>query len=216
MTLNRRDFLTSIGIAAGAAQLGCIPRTAASVGGTRRLRGVGVQLYSLRDDAKKDLEQTLANIAAAGYKYVELLGSFNNFDMPSPKLREVLDRNGLRATSTHVGGDALDDLNKYIDQAHTLGQQYIVVASLPIQGQRKLDDYRHWSDKLNEAGRRTSREGIHIGFHNHGADHTLIDGSSPYDLLVERTDPAYVRLQLDTGNTAMAGIDPLDLMRRFG
>jgi len=84
-----------------------------------------VQLYSLRDDAKKDLEQTLANIAAAGYKYVELLGSFNNFDMPSPKLREVLDRNGLRATSTHVGGDELDDLNKQIVWRGSVDQRVI-------------------------------------------------------------------------------------------
>ena len=210
--MNRRSFLTCIGVAAGAAQLGCMPRRAVS--GNRRLKSVGIQLYSLRDDARKDLERTLAYIAGAGYKYLELLGSFNNFDMPSRKLREVLDRNGLRATSTHVGGDALDNLSRHIDEAHTLGQQYIVVASLPIQGERKLDDYRRWSDRLNEAGQRSLREGIHIGFHNHAADHTPIEGTRPYDVLVERTEPAYVRLQLDTGNAAMGGLDPLELLHR--
>lgn len=38
----------------------------------------------------------------------------------------------------------------------------------------------------------------------------------PYDILMERTDPTVVRHQLDTGNTAMGGHDPLEYMKRFG
>jgi len=185
-------------------------------GGRRRLASVGVQLYSLRDAARLDLERTLGDIAAIGYRTVELLGSLNNFDMPPARLRAVLDRNGLRATSTHVGGGALDDLDRNLDVAATLGHQYIVVASLPIEGQRKLDDYRRWADKLNDAGRRAQSSGIRIGFHNHANDHTPIEGAEPYALLVERTDPALVRLQLDTGNAAMGGRDPLEYLRRYG
>lgn len=214
--MDRRAFVAKVGAAIGAAQLGCISQLGGNVTGNRRLKSVGIQLYSLRDDARKDLEKTLADIASIGYKYIELLASFDNFGMPSPKLREVLDRVGLRATSTHAGGNALDDLNRYLDQAHTLGQQYIVVASLPIEGERKLDDYRRWADKLNEAGQRASRDSIHIGFHNHSADHALINGKEPYALLVERTDPAFVRLQFDTGNAAMAGKDPMEYLRRYG
>src|ERR671914_2364204 len=216
--MNRRAFLTAVGLAAAASQLGCAPgavRTPA-VGGRRRLRRVGIQLYSLRDDARRDLERTLADIAAIGYRDVELLGSFNNFGMPPARLREVLDRNGLRAPSTHVGGTALDDLERQLDEAQTLGHQYVIVASLPIQGQRTLDDYRRWADRLNEAGRRSRARGIWIGFHNHANDLALIDGAVPYDLLVDRTDPAVVRHQLDTGNTAMAGRDPLEYLRRYG
>lgn len=211
--MDRRSFLSSAAFALAAAQLGC-----ASTGrtGGRRLRRVGVQLYSLRDDARRNLERTLADIAAIGYKDVELLGSMNNFGMPPAQLRQVLDRNGLRAPSTHVGGNALDNLDRQLDEAQTLGHQYIVVASLPIQGQRTLDDYRRWADRLNEAGARTRPRGAYMAFHNHAVDHTPIDGTSPYDLLVERTDPALVRLQLDTGNAAMGGLDPLEYMRRYG
>ncbi|MBA3342818.1 MAG: TIM barrel protein, partial [Gemmatimonadaceae bacterium] len=79
-----------------------------------------------------------------------------------------------------------------------------------------LDDYRRWADRLNESGGRALARGIWIGFHNHADDLTAIDGVVPYDLLVERTDPSVVRLQLDTGNLAMAGRDPLEYMSRFG
>ncbi len=214
--MRRRKFLSAIGLTAAVAQFGCAPKVSRTGGGRRRLRSAGIQLYSLRDDARRDLERTLADIAAIGYKDVELLGSMDNFGMPPARLREVLDRNGLRAPSTHVSGGALDNLQKQLDDAQTLGHQYIVVASLPIEGQRTLDDYRRWADRLNEAGQRARSRGAWIGFHNHANDLAVIDGVVPYDVLVERTDPAAVRHQLDTGNTAMAGRDPSEYLSRYG
>ncbi len=214
--MHRRTFLATIGFAAAATQLGCASNVALAGGGRRRLRRVGIQLYSLRDDARVDLERTLATIAEIGYDDVELLGSMDNFGMPPARLREVLDRNGLRAPSTHVSGRALDDLDRQLDEAQTLGHQYVIVASLPIEGQRTLDDYRRWADRFNEAGRRARDRGVWIGFHNHANDMGVVDGVVMYDLLIERTDPAVVRHQLDTGNLAMAGYDPHEYMRRYG
>jgi sugar phosphate isomerase/epimerase len=212
--MQRRTFLIHLGIAAAASQIGCAATARGT--GTRRLRRVGIQLYALRDDARRDLERTLADIAAAGYKDVELLGSMNNFDMPPARLRAVLDRNGLRAPSTHVSGNALDDLDLQLDEAQTLGHQYLIVASLPLGDRPTLDDYRRWADRLNESGRRARARGVWVGFHNHASDLNPIDGVVPYDLLVDRTDASVVRHQLDTGNAAMAGRDPLEYMQRYG
>ena len=206
--MRRRSFLVALGLAA------CAPRATLASG--RRLKRVGIQLYSLRDDARRDLERTLADIAAIGYKDLELLGSMNNFGMPPARLRSVLDQNGLRAPSTHVSGNALDELDRQLDDARTLGHQYLIVASLPITGTRTLDDYRRWADRFNESGRRARERGVWIGFHNHANDFTRIDGVVPYDILMERTDADVVRMQLDTGNIAMAGLDPHEYMRRFG
>ena len=214
--MHRRTFLTTIGLAVAGSQLGCQTAPARAAIGQRRLKRVGIQLYSLRDDARRDLERTLAAIAQIGYKDVELLGSMNNFGMPPARLREVLDRNGLRAPSTHVGGRALDELEQQLDEAQTLGHQYLIVASLPIQGQRTADDYRRWADRFNEAGGRARARGVWIGFHNHANDMAVVDGRPLYDFLIERTDPSVVRHQLDTGNTAMGGRDPNEYMDRYG
>jgi sugar phosphate isomerase/epimerase len=214
--MQRRTFLRTLGLAAAASQLGCATSGRSVTRPRRRLRRVGVQLYSLRDDAQRDLERTIADIAAIGYRDVELLGSFNNFGVAPARLRAILDRNGLRAPSTHVSGNALDDLERQVEDAQTLGHQYIIVASLPIAGRPTLDDYRRWADRLNESGQRALRRGVRLGFHNHASDLVPIDGTVPYDLLVERTDPSVVRHQLDTGNLAMAGRDPLEYMTRFG
>ncbi len=213
--MDRRAFLTSVGLAAAASQMGC---ASGALGGApnRRLRRVGIQLYTLRDDARRDPERTLGDIAAAGYNDVEMLGGMNNFGLAPAKVRAILDRNGLRAPSTHVGGNALDDLDRQLADAATMGHRYIIVASLPVGENPTLDEYRRWADKMNEAGRRSLTQGIHVGFHNHAGDFKPIGGVVPYDVFIERTDPAVVRHQLDTGNVAMAGIDPLDYMKRYG
>ena len=214
--MHRRDFIATLGSAVGLTQLACAGRTTAVGAGTRRLRRVGLQLYSLRDDARRDLERTIADIASAGYRDLELLGSMNNFGMPPTKLRAILDRNNLRAPSTHVGGNALDDLQHQLDDAQTLGHEYLIVASLPIAKPATLDDYRRWADRLNEAGRIAREHRVWIGFHNHADDFVVSDGQAAYDVLAARTDPAVVRLQLDTGNLAMARRDPMEYMKRFG
>jgi sugar phosphate isomerase/epimerase len=206
--MHRRTFLTALGVAAATRQF--------PYGSTRRLKRVGIQLYSLRDDARRELERTIAEIAAIGYKDIELLGSMNNFGMPPARLRKILDQNGLKAPSTHVSGNALAELDRQLDDARTLGHRYLIVASLPIEGERTVDDYRRWADRLNEAGRRARERDVWIGFHNHANDFTPIAGMVPYDVLAERTDPDVVRLQLDTGNLAMAGTEPNEYMKRFG
>ena len=213
--MNRRTFLSALGLAAVAPQLGCTPRTGSMTATPRRLRRVGIELYTLRDDARRDLERTLVNIAQIGYKDVELLSSMNNFGMPPAQLRAVLDRNGLRAPSTHLSGESFNDLDRQIENAKILGHQYLVLASLPTD-KPTLDDYRHWADRLNDAGRRALPSGIRIAFHDECIDYRKIDGVLPYDVLAERTDPTYVRLQLDTGNLAQAGGDPFDYLKRYG
>lgn len=213
--MDRRTFLSTLGLAAIAPQLACTPRAGSMTTTPRRLRRVGIQLYTLRDDARRDLEGTLANIARIGYKDVELLSSMNNFGMEPTRLRALLDRLGLRAPSTHLSGETFDDLDRQIEVAKILGHQYLVLASLPTD-KPTLDDYRHWADRLNELGRRALPSGIRIAFHDESIDFKKIDGVVPYDLLAERTDPAYVRLQLDTGNLAQAGGDPFDYLKRYG
>jgi sugar phosphate isomerase/epimerase len=212
--MDRRRFLSTLGLAAVAPQLACATGSGSMSGTPRRLRRVGIQLYTLRDDARRDLEGTLANIARIGYKDVELLSSMNNFGMEPTRLRALLDRLGLRAPSTHLNGESFDNLSREIDNAKILGHEYLVLASL--HDKPTLDDYRRWADRLTDAGRRAQPSGVRVAFHDEPQDFRKIDGVVPYDVLVERTDPAYVRLQLDTGNLAMAGADVYDYQKRYG
>jgi sugar phosphate isomerase/epimerase len=184
--------------------------------GTRRLRRIGIQIYIVREAAGRNLEGTLADIAAIGYTDVEMLASSENFGTPPTHLRQMLDRHGLRAPSTHIAPAALDDIEKHLDAAELLGHDYLIVASLPSCEPRTLDHYRHWADRMNEAGVEARSRNRWIGFHNHADDLVEIDGVVPYDVLMDRTDRSLVRHQLDTGNIAMAGRDPQNYLERYG
>jgi sugar phosphate isomerase/epimerase len=216
--MRRRTFVRHLGAALAApAALRALGPAAAAGAPPRRVGPVGVQLYTLRDDARRDLAATLAGIAGAGYATVELLGSMRNFGMPPARLRAALDGVRLRAPSTHVAASALDDLPRQLDEARVLGHEYLIVAGFPAEQRRTLDDYRRWADRLNAAGAAARRAGVWVGFHNHADDLAVGDGrTTGYDLLLERTDPAVVRMQLDTGNLAMAGRDPVAYVERHG
>src|SRR5258708_28923926 len=90
--MHRRQFLTSLGSAAALSQFGCPPSARASGSGTRHLKRIGLQLYSLRDDARRDLSPTIADIASIAYNDVELLGSINNLGIPPQDRSRLLFR----------------------------------------------------------------------------------------------------------------------------
>lgn len=213
--MHRRSFVRAMAATIVLPALGCATPRAAAAGGGRRLKRVGIQLYTLRDAARVDLERTLADIAATGYKEVELLASMNNFGRDPAQLRATLDRLGLRAPSTHVDTGALSDLDRQLDAAQALGHEYLIVASFPEDQSSKLDDWRMWADRFNEAGAITQKRGIWLAFHNEPEHVRLIDGQIPYDIFVQRTDPKVVRLQLDTGNMAMGGQDPIKYLDMY-
>lgn len=219
--MHRRTFVRGLGAALAlpavlpTALSAALPGAAAAPA-PRRVERVGIQLYTLRDAARADLTQTLTSLAAIGYQEVELLDSLKNFGMPAAQLRALLDRLKLRAPSTHIGTDALDDLPRLTGDAQTLGHAYVVVASLPLDRKTMtLDDYRRWADRMNTAGETLRRANLWLAFHDEAWDFTPINGQQPYDVFVQALDPQRVRLQLDTGNAAVGGRDPLALMERY-
>ena len=87
--MERRTFVHALGaMVLGPAAVACaMPH--GPVAQPRRLNRVGVQLYTLRDAAKIDLDKTLADIAGIGFKEVELLMSLKNFGHSPTEVRAM-------------------------------------------------------------------------------------------------------------------------------
>ncbi|HQW67143.1 MAG TPA: sugar phosphate isomerase/epimerase family protein [Gemmatimonadales bacterium] len=178
-------------------------------------RRVGLELYSVRTEMRRDPEATLAAVRAMGYDDVELLWSWKNFDRTREQVKASLDREGLRAPAAHVNPEILrTEWSKSLDDAAYLGHEYLIVPSLPIDTAKPLDSWREWADTFNTAGAAARKAGIWLAFHNEPSHQRPIDGVVPYDLFLERTDPSVVRLQLDCGNMTMGGGDPLQYLKR--
>jgi sugar phosphate isomerase/epimerase len=209
LRLDRRRFLAVAGgsllsIALGERLLG--------MPAGRRISKVGVQLYTVRDALTKDLDGSLARVAAIGYREVELAGYRSH---TVAEFKAALDRHGLVAPSTHIAIERIrDELPAVLDEAHMLGHQYVVAPNIADE-KSGLDGYRRAADVLNHAGSIARRSGITIGYHNHGTELTPIDGHRPYDVLLERTEPSLVAMEMDIYWMVTGGGDPLAYFKQY-
>ena len=207
--IGRRDFLA---IAGGALLSATLSERALAGRPERRIGKVGVQLYTIRDAIARDLDGSLARVAAIGYREVELAGYHSH---TVAEFRASLDRHGLVAPSTHIAMERVrDDLPKVLEEAHVLGHQFVVCPNIPDE-KSGLDGYRRAADVLNHAGEIARRSGITIGYHNHGTELAAIGGVRPYDVMLERTDPALVVMEMDIFWLVDGGGDPLTYFRKY-
>lgn len=211
--MNRREFVHEAGCAI-ATVAGGRALSASRLPSVVPRERIGLELYTVRKELARDLERTLAEVAAIGYSYVEVV--WPPAAQNPPELRRILDRVGLRATSGHISASAFDvGWDRRLDAAKTIGHEYLFCASLPRDARQTLDDWREWGDRFNRAASVARKHDMWLGFHTEPDHFTPIAGQIPYDVFVERTDPALVRHQLDVGNVAMAGRDPLEYLTRW-
>jgi sugar phosphate isomerase/epimerase len=78
-----------------------------------------------------------------------------------------------------------------------------------------LDGYREAADVLNRAGEIARKSGITIGYHNHGTELAPIGGVRPYDVILDRTDPSLVAMEMDIYWLVTGGGDPLAYFARY-
>ena len=199
---SRRAFLTST-LAAGAVAALARPAMA------RPRFDMGLQLYTVRDPMAKAPLPTLKQIAALGYRNLETFGfdaeRVGYYGMSAVDFRKKLDDLNLRSTSGHYDlfkylETPLPELDAYvgrcIEGALALHQKYITWPWLPPE-QRTLRHYELLAERLNRVGKQVKAAGLATAYHNHDFDFFVQDGKQGYDIVMQRTDPALVKLQLD-------------------
>src|SRR5262249_40709773 len=174
---------------------------------------IGVQLFTVRNELKRDFEGTLARIAAIGYREVEFVELFGH---TPDAVRAMLDRHGLTAPSSHVPYDALDaDLAQVLEAAKILGHRYIVCAWIGPELRRRPDIWQRAAERFNRAGEGSRKLGIQFTYHNHDFEFVPVEGRLPYDILLAESDPQLVKLELDLYWITKGGQDPLKYFERY-
>ena len=167
----------------------------------------GIQLYTVRSLMAADADGTLAALAAIGYREVELAGLYG---MTASAMRAMLDRHGLVAPSSHLSLQLLrDEWPRCLDDARTLGQQYVVCPWID-EGDRTADGYKRIAAQFNVIGENAKRGGMQFAFHDHSYMHEPLPGGAvPYDIILNECDPKLVRMEIDLFWMIMGGADPL-------
>ncbi|MBV8807701.1 MAG: sugar phosphate isomerase/epimerase [Acidobacteriaceae bacterium] len=171
---------------------------------------IGLELYSVRDELKKDRTATLQAVSKMGYECVEFYAPYYEWTTEEAKqVRKQLDDLKLRCYSTHNDRQFLtpEGLTKAIELNKILGTRFIVLAH-PGKEPASIDECKQLADFLNRANRTMESEGLHAGYHNHDLEWKPIDGQVPLQVIAANTDKS-IMLQLDVGTCVSTGSDPV-------
>ena len=210
--LSRRRALKLL--AAGVAGGSLLPRLAAAGERhnteARRIERIGLQLYTVRSAMAKDLEGTIAAIAAAGITELEFAGYYNK---PATWWRVLMKSHGMTAPSTHIGLPKTDaEWEPHFVMAKAMGHTCVIVPSFGAEF-RGDGGYKRLADRLNSSGALAKKSGLRIGYHNHDAEFApQASGPNGFEILAANTDPKLVDFELDLYWAVKAGQDPLKII----
>jgi sugar phosphate isomerase/epimerase len=206
----------------------------------KKKRTLGVQLFTMPKMVSSDLRGTLQLISKTGYKEIEFFGPYEfsaketidawkptaNFlgmqqnafyGYPVTEVKNMLDDLDLNAPSAH--SDLLT-LQKNLEPAmkafQQLGVKHVVIPTLPQQKEKRtLADYEKLAAEFNALGQRMMEYGIRLGYHNHGYEHSVLEGKIPMEVLLNNTDARWVSFEMDIFWLTAGGADPIDFLQRF-
>lgn len=201
--VSRRSFLAALGA------VSLVPGALAAEPSGRRKIPIGLQMYSVRDDVKRDLMGTLKGLREMGCECVEFWSPY--FDWTTARAKEVrkqMDDLGLRCYSNHTDTKHFTDehLPRVIELNHLLGSRYVIMAHAGPQA--NLDGWRRTAEVLSKAAPKLKAANLGCGYHNWDVDFRPVEGTRPIDILTGNT-PKEVAFQLDVATCLAAGADPL-------
>jgi sugar phosphate isomerase/epimerase len=218
MKNSRRSFLknSTMAVMAGA----FLPKVlqAATLAPAKKISLIGIQLYSVRADMYKQPLETLKALANMGYQYVEHANYVNRkfYGYSATEFKKVLNDLGLSMPSGHTvmtsahfdkaKNDFTDAWKYTVEDAATLGQEYVISPSIDEKLRRSYDGLMLQLDIFNKSGELCKKSGMQFGYHNHEFEFTeKLNDTLMYDLIFKNTDPNLVVQQLDFGNMYGSG-----------
>jgi len=234
--MNRRDFV-SYSVAALAADSALAAGSA--LAGTEPALRIGLNLFSIPRMLEKDFRAGMAFIASLGYSEVETYGPYpfstpeeiaewqkiipqvgfsgtGYFGLTQDQVVASLKENKLTAPSMHTGILTLQQrMGPLAEAAHALGATYVTLPSMPAGMRKSLDDYKRAADTFNAIGAEARRHGLRFAYHNHGYGWHEQEGEIPLKVVLQRTDPKLVFLEMDIYWTTAGGADPVQLLKDY-
>jgi sugar phosphate isomerase/epimerase len=173
---------------------------------------LGLQLWSLNKDFRKDPVVAFDLAAGYGVTYVETASLWN---YTPEKFLALLKERKLQAVSGHFQYDRLKkDLPGAVAEAKALGLSYAIVPWIPHQGDFTLAAAKVAADDFNTFGAAFKAAGIQFGYHPHGYEFKKFEGATEtaFDVLLKETKPDLVCFQEDVYWIYHAGVDPAKLL----
>jgi sugar phosphate isomerase/epimerase len=180
---------------------------------------IALQLYSVRGECQKDLAATLEGVADIGYVGAEPWGyAGENVEWMghgAGQIRRWFDENGLKCCGFHLATGALlgDNLARTIEMNRILGNNFLIIAADKPR-MSAVETIAELAGILNDVAERLKAEGMYTGYHAHGFDFERFDGVTAWELLFSQVREDVI-MQMDIGNCASGGGNPIAMLRKF-
>jgi sugar phosphate isomerase/epimerase len=180
----------------------------------RQLQAIGAQLYTVRSVLPQKPAETLGAIEAIGYREIE--ATYAGLDRLWPAIQAT----HLMPVSVHLDNTLMnagkeDELARAIDQAKKWGFAYAVFPYLPPAERGGLDKIRVLTDKLNRAGEKCRAVGLGFCYHNHAFEFEPMEGTTGFQVMMDRLDKNLCGFELDCFWVSVAGHDPAELLGKL-
>ena len=174
----------------------------------------GLQLYSLREQFKKDVPGTLQQIHKWGIKEIEGGGTYG---LGLEEYKKMLADNKLVMVSVGADYNLLKtNPQAAVDEAKKFNAKYVVCFWIPHDGNNfDISNIKEAAEVFNNAGKILKENGISLCYHPHGYEFRPYENGTLFDYLVTNTNPEYFNFEMDVFWVKHPGQDPVALLKKY-
>lgn len=175
---------------------------------------IGIQVFSVREDAAKDFKGTMQALKDMGYDFVELAGLY---DQTPEQVKAILDEVGIPAISAHVPYQEL-----VADPAGTIAA-YKLIGCKYIAFPYLTEDVRHGTPAFQETLKNmraiceeAKKQGIVMMYHNHDFEFVKMpNGQFGLDYMYDAIPADLLQTELDLCWVNVAGQSPVGYLDKY-
>ena len=173
----------------------------------------GLQLYSLREQFKKDVPGTLQQISKWG---------INEIEGADPWTADRRDKKMLadnKLTMISVGADfqlLKTNPQAAVDSAKRFNAKYVVCFWIPHKDNDfDVSNAKEAVEVFNNAGKILKENGIFLCYHAHGFEFRPYENGTLFDYLAKNTNPQYFNFEMDVFWVKHPGQNPVALLKKI-
>lgn len=174
---------------------------------------IGLQVYSICDDAEKDFVAAMKKVKEMGYDGVELIAE--KYGYTAEEMKKILDDVGLIAFSAHVPlGNMAEDPDATMKFYKTLGCKYVAVPWL-AELTPGTEGFEKTVSDMRLVGKKAREYGMQLLYHNHDFEFVKYDGEYVLDMLYRLLTPEELQTELDTCWVNVGGENPAAYLLKY-
>ena len=174
---------------------------------------VAIQMYSLRENASKNLYGTLKKVKELGYDGVEFAGLYGH---TAEEVRDMCADIGLVPISAHVPYvDMVADPEGVIGQYAIIGCKYVVVPYLIPEHRPDSDNFPEVIKNIAMLGGVANKLGLTLLYHNHDFEFMKLNGKYALDVLYEEVPADLLQTELDMCWVNVGGENPSEYLLKY-